>query len=69
MTSERGLSAMSRINREFAAGRLTAREAADQVMALRERPSRGAWHGLMLVASVVAAAYGLLAFALGWRLP
>jgi ferric-dicitrate binding protein FerR (iron transport regulator) len=57
------------IHRELAARRLTPEEAADAVMALRPRPSRGAWRGLALVAAVVAGTYVLFGIALGGRLP
>lgn len=52
------------IQREFAAGRLTAGEAADLVRALRPRPSRGAWKAALAVGLpiVVAVAAWVLVF-------
>lgn len=44
------------IHREFAAGRLTVREAADMVMAIRERPSRGVFVAALAVGLPMAIA-------------
>jgi hypothetical protein len=56
------------IHREFAAGRLTAREAADLTMEIRTHP-RAAWRGLAFVVVVVVGSYCLFGLARGWRLP
>lgn len=50
------------IQSEFAAGRITAEEAADLSEETR-RPWLGPWAGVVLMAAVVAGSYGLLLLA------
>jgi hypothetical protein len=55
---------LGQIHREFAAGRLTARQAADLSRSIRVREGGGQWSGPLLMAAVAASAYGLLLLAL-----